>query len=209
MTHNQTSNTFSNDQYNSHFHLTRAQPKFNLIAQTLDHFWFQNTVLTCVWALISCSVCIYVQEVIMAKCSHMIPHDIHICIPTFTAVNYTGMLLHYHTQETHHQTISIAWIEKCQSNGPSLYCTTACLCSARNKDQLKIGYFIGYSLCPIENVQVIWLTKMDFGQPNAEVGRKMANGWLLFLALLMHTACMLVQSYLSHRSSFWNASCVR
>ena len=25
---------------------------------------------------------------------------------------------------------------------------------------------------------------MDFGWPNAEIGRKMANGWLLFLALL-------------------------
>ena len=26
---------------------------------------------------------------------------------------------------------------------------------------------------------------MDFGQPNAEIGRKMANGWLLFLALYL------------------------
>ena len=24
---------------------------------------------------------------------------------------------------------------------------------------------------------------MDFGRPSAEIGRKMANGWLLFLAL--------------------------
>ena len=30
--------------------------------------------------------------------------------------------------------------------------------------------------CPIENVQEIWPIKIDFGQPNAEVGRKMANG---------------------------------
>ena len=37
---------------------------------------------------------------------------------------------------------------------------------------------------PIENVQEIWLIKMDFGQPNAEIGQKMANGRLLFLALL-------------------------
>ena len=36
---------------------------------------------------------------------------------------------------------------------------------------------------PIENVQEIWPTKMDFGWPNAEIGRKMANGRLLFLAL--------------------------
>ena len=30
--------------------------------------------------------------------------------------------------------------------------------------------------CPIENVQEIWLTKMDFVRPNAEIGQKMANG---------------------------------
>ena len=37
---------------------------------------------------------------------------------------------------------------------------------------------------PIENVQEIWPTKMDFGRPNAKIGRKMANGRMLFLALL-------------------------
>ena len=31
----------------------------------------------------------------------------------------------------------------------------------------------------IENVQEIWPTKMDFGWPNAEIGRKMANGRLI------------------------------
>ena len=36
---------------------------------------------------------------------------------------------------------------------------------------------------PIENVQEIWLTKMDFGWPNAEIGWKMANRRLSFLAL--------------------------
>ena len=36
---------------------------------------------------------------------------------------------------------------------------------------------------PIENVQEIWLTKMDFGWLNAEIGQKMASGQLLFLAL--------------------------
>ena len=63
--------------------------------------------------------------------------------------------------------------------------------SARNKDQklvgrfLKIGYFYRLLIYrSIENVQEIWPTKMDFGQPNAEIGRKMANGQLLFLALL-------------------------
>ena len=39
---------------------------------------------------------------------------------------------------------------------------------------------------PIENVHEIWPTKMDFGQPNAKIDRKMANGRLLFLALLSH-----------------------
>ena len=63
--------------------------------------------------------------------------------------------------------------------------------SARNKDQklvgrfLKIGYFIGYLLlcCSIENVWEIWPIKIVFGRPNAEIGRKMASGRLLFLAL--------------------------
>ena len=34
---------------------------------------------------------------------------------------------------------------------------------------------------PLKNVQEIWPTKMEFGWPNAEIGRKMAD---LFLALL-------------------------
>ena len=65
--------------------------------------------------------------------------------------------------------------------------------SARNKDQklvgcfLKIGYF--YRLltqrCPIEFIWEIWPTKMDFGRSNAEIGQKMANGRLLFLALVL------------------------
>jgi len=36
---------------------------------------------------------------------------------------------------------------------------------------------------PIENVQSNWPTKMDFGQPNVEIGQKMANGQLLSLAV--------------------------
>ena len=31
----------------------------------------------------------------------------------------------------------------------------------------------------------IWPIKIDFGRPNAEIGWKMANGQLLFLALIM------------------------
>ena len=41
---------------------------------------------------------------------------------------------------------------------------------------LKIGYFMLLIAVPIENVQEIWPTKMAFGWPNAEIGRKMANG---------------------------------
>ena len=48
---------------------------------------------------------------------------------------------------------------------------------------LKIGYLQVTDCCPIENVQEIWPTKMDFGQPNAEIGQKMADGQLLFLTL--------------------------
>ena len=38
---------------------------------------------------------------------------------------------------------------------------------------------------PIESAQEIWPAKMDFSRPNAEIGRKMANGRLLFLALAL------------------------
>ena len=57
--------------------------------------------------------------------------------------------------------------------------------NARNKDRKLVGRFFKdrmfYRLrlihcCFIENVWEIWLIKIDFGRPNAEIGRKMANG---------------------------------
>ena len=48
---------------------------------------------------------------------------------------------------------------------------------------MKIRYFIGNWLFPIENAQEIWPNKTDFGWLNAKIGQKMANGGLLFLAL--------------------------
>ena len=64
--------------------------------------------------------------------------------------------------------------------------------SARNKDQNLLGCFFKdrmfctqiFDCCPTDNVQEVWPTKMDFDRPNAEVGQKMANGRLLFLALM-------------------------
>ena len=41
---------------------------------------------------------------------------------------------------------------------------------------LKMDFFRLLIVVPIGNVQEIWLTKMDFGKPNTEIGRKMANG---------------------------------
>ena len=49
---------------------------------------------------------------------------------------------------------------------------------------LKMDIFRLLIAVPIENAQEIWPTKMDFGRPNVEIGRKMANGRMLFLALL-------------------------
>ena len=70
-------------------------------------------------------------------------------------------------------------------------CVCVRVCSARNKDQKLVGRFfkkwIFYRLllcCPVENVWEIWPIKIDFGRPNAEIGRKMASGQLLFLALV-------------------------
>ena len=44
---------------------------------------------------------------------------------------------------------------------------------------LKKDILYAIDCCPIENVWEIWPNKMDFGQPNAEIGRKMANGRLI------------------------------
>ena len=41
---------------------------------------------------------------------------------------------------------------------------------------LKLRHFVGIDCRPIENVQQIWLIKMDFGWPNAKISQKMANG---------------------------------
>ena len=41
----------------------------------------------------------------------------------------------------------------------------------------------------IENVWESWPIKIDFGWPNAEIGWKMAKGWLLFLALHTDPSC--------------------
>ena len=80
-------------------------------------------------------------------------------------------------------------------------CLSECYCngSARNKDQKLVGRFfknwIFYRLlhcCPIENVWEIWPIKIDFGRPNAKIGRKMASGRLLFLAL---NGCMAHVTY--------------
>ena len=48
--------------------------------------------------------------------------------------------------------------------------------------RIRIGRLLLYC-CPIENIWEIWPIKIDFGRPNAEIGRKMANGQQLFLAL--------------------------
>ena len=43
----------------------------------------------------------------------------------------------------------------------------------------KLGYFIGYyTAVPLKMYsRGIWLIKIDFGWPNAEIGWKMGNGW--------------------------------
>ena len=47
-----------------------------------------------------------------------------------------------------------------------------------------MGYCIGYyTAVPLKNVWEIWPIKIDFDQPIVEIGQKMANGRLLFLAL--------------------------
>ena len=39
--------------------------------------------------------------------------------------------------------------------------------------------------------------KIDFGRPNAQIGRKMADGWLLFLALHMYITSRVIINVLA------------
>ena len=68
----------------------------------------------------------------------------------------------------------------------------------RNKDQKLVGHFfedrIFYRLLiavPLKNAQEIWPIIMDFGQPNAEIGWKMANGqWPTVISSTASTCLM-------------------
>ena len=66
-------------------------------------------------------------------------------------------------------------------------------------------FFKNLNCCPIENEWEIWLIKIDFGQPNIEVGQKMANGRLLFLALLVLCDCYHLRL---HSAGLIGSSCV-
>ena len=69
--------------------------------------------------------------------------------------------------------------------------------SARNKDQKLVGRFLKIGLlhcCPIENVWEIWLIKIDFGRPNAEIGRKMASGRLISSTACTHSVSVEIYS---------------
>ena len=44
---------------------------------------------------------------------------------------------------------------------------------------LKMYVFYRLLIAAIENVQEIWPTKLDFGQPKTEIVWKMVNSWLL------------------------------
>ena len=183
--------------------------KIHLIAQTLDHFWFQNTVLTCVWALFISyfMFCMYVQEMIMAKCSYMTPPDTH------WHSNIHSSKLHRNIATLSHSRNISPNNKCCQDRQLSEQWAFLILlhayASARNKDQKLVSCLwdkISYKL--LISVQLKMYRK--FGWPNAEIGWKLANDWLLFLALHLLTACMLVQSCLSLiLSSFWKAFCVR
>ena len=65
-----------------------------------------------------------------------------------------------------------------------------CVCSGRNKGQKLVAiFFEDRTFC---RLLIAFPLKMygKFGQPNAEIGQKMGNGQLLFLALCV---CICVQ----------------
>ena len=68
-------------------------------------------------------------------------------------------------------------------------CVYACMCSGRNKNQKLVSCFfedrtfVGYLLPYHWKCTVIWPTKSNFGWPYVEIGQKMADGQLPFLAL--------------------------
>ena len=73
-------------------------------------------------------------------------------------------------------------------------CVYVCMyhaCSGRNKSQKLIGQFFKMEY-------FVWLTKMDFGWPNVEIGQKMVNDQLSFLVLCVHAwmhTCTYVRRY--------------
>ena len=67
-----------------------------------------------------------------------------------------------------------------QVKTPVYVCT--CILKLTVTVLMKLGYLQVPDCCPIEIVQEIWPTIMDFDWPNTEIGYKIVNGWL-FLAL--------------------------
>ena len=47
---------------------------------------------------------------------------------------------------------------------------------------------------------------MDFGQPNAEIGQKMANGQLLFLGLYGHTLLATTRTPCHYTATGWTGA---
>ena len=78
--------------------------------------------------------------------------------------------------------------------------------SGRNKDQklisrfLKIGLFVNYLLPSHWKYTVCLANQNIFGLSYVEIGWKMANGWLLFLALCIHVhiCCMYMSTTGTH-----------
>ena len=82
------------------------------------------------------------------------------------------------------------WLKHVRLTGNFLGGCSAIEIRIRNCSAVFLIFFRYLIVVPIRNVQEIWLTKMDFGRPNAENGRKMANGPLLFLALGLNVICV-------------------
>ena len=125
------------------------------------------------------------------KCSYMIPHDTHLHSNIHSSKLYRNVATLSHSRNTSPNNKYCQDREVSKQYGPSLYCTTACLCSARNKDQLKIGYFVGYSLLShwkctgnLADQNGFWSTKCWSWSENGQ--------WLTVISSTAYAYCMYV-----------------
>ena len=146
------------------------------------------------------------------NCNRIVSDNLYLCLRTYrlTVLNigWFGTLFMYLFLSLQSELI-FSMIIKSQT----CYCM-ASLYSGRNKGQKLVGrFFKNQTFCRLlRAVPLKMYSKFvrPFGQPYVEIGRKMANGQLLFLALLYITYLWYkhYRSILLHCTSLYTQPCL-